>query len=346
VGVSASATGAVVGVETVRENLPAVLRLVAEVLKEPALEERELELLREEWLAGLEEERNEPGSQAQRAWDMAVTAYPKHHPYAPLTLEEELAETRSTTLEQVRAFHREFFGASQGELAVVGDFDPAQVEALVGELFGGWKSLAAYERVVRRPCRSEPVPQVLQVADKASAIFMAGQCMTLKDSDADWPALLLGNYLLGGYTNSRLWQRVREREGLSYGVSSGMSAGKLDAVGGFMVTATAAPQNVEKLEAAVREELRLVLEKGFSTEELEKARSGLLEQWRTSRTSESALAANLADYLFYGRTLEYEARLEQTLKALTPEQVRATLVRYLDTTRLKVVKAGDFVGKR
>lgn len=342
VGVSASVTGASVGVETVRENLPAVLRLVAEVLKEPALEERELELLREEWLASLEEERNEPGSLAQRAWDLAVNTYPKEHPYGAISLEEELAETRSTTLEQVRAFHRDFFGASHGELAVVGDFDPAQVEALVGELFAGWKSPAPYERLVQRPCRTEPGLQVLQVPDKASALFMAGQCMELKDSDPDWPALLLGNYLLGGFTNSRLWQRVREREGLSYGVSSSLSSGVLDAVGGFRVSATAAPQNVEKLEAAIREELRLVLEKGFTAEELEKARTGLLEQWRTSRTSEAALAATLSNYLFYGRTLEHEARLEQALLALTPEQVRAALARHLDGARLKVVKAGDF----
>lgn len=346
VGVHAGAVGASVSVETVRENLPAVLRLVAEVLKEPALEERELELLREEWLAGLEQERNEPGAQAQRAWSLAVSPYPKGHPYAARTLEEELAAVRSTTVEQVRAFHREFFGASHGQLAVVGAFDAAAVEALAGELLGAWESPAAYERLVQQPCRSEPGLQVLQVADKASAIFLAGQCMALRDSDADWPALLLGNYLLGGYTNSRLWQRVREREGLSYGLSSTLSSGVLDAVGRFFVSATAAPQNVERLEAAVREELRLVLEKGFGAEELEKARAGLLEQWRTGRTSESALAGKLAGYLFYGRTLEHEARLEQALKALTPEQVRAALARHLDGARLRVVKAGDFGGKR
>jgi zinc protease len=186
---------------------------------------------------------------------------------------------------------------------------------------------------------------MVETPDKANAYFVAGQGLQLKDEDADWPALMLGNFMLGGgFLNSRLATRVRQKEGLSYGVGSGMSAGAQDAVGSFTAYAIHAPENVQKLEAAVREEVERVVKEGFGAEELEKARAGLLEYRRTGRSRDSALAWQLAGYLYVGRTLAFDAELEAKLKALKPEDVKAALGRHLDWTKMTVVKAGDFAG--
>jgi zinc protease len=342
VGVDGGPLGASVFVEAKREHLPEVLRLVAEVLREPAFDEKEFTLLQQERLATLEKARSEPDTQGGYAYRRVLGShYPKGHPYYAPTVEEEL------TLEQARAFYREFYGASQGELAAVGDFDEQQLTALVSELFGGWKSPAPYARVPQRFNDAAPQALALETPDKANAIFLAGHNLKLKDDHPDWPALMLGNFIFGGgFLNSRLATRIRQKEGLSYGVNSGLSAGPLDEVGSFYSYAIYAPQNAEKLEAAMREELSKALEEGFTPQEIQRARAGLLEYRQTGRAQDGGLARTLASYLYYGRTLEYDAALEQRLAKLTTEDVRQALRRHVDVKKLTVVKAGDFTGAK
>jgi zinc protease len=94
----------------------------------------------------------------------------------------------------------------------------------------------------------------------------------------------------------------------------------------------------------VREEVERVLSKGFTADELEKARSGLLEYRRTGRSDDGGLARTLATYLYYGRTLEFDAAFEKRMSGLKPEDVRSALSRHLDWKKVTVVKAGDFAG--
>jgi len=348
VSVEGGPTSASVFVETKRENLPEVLRLVAEVLREPAFDAQEFALLQQERLASMEKSRSEPDTRGGYAFRRALSSqYPKGHPYYAPTVEEDFAGVKGVTLEQVRAFHREFYGASQGELAAVGDFESKQLSALVGELFAGWKSPAPYVRVPQTFKAVAAQTQAVETPDKANAFFMAGQNLQLKDDNPDWPALMLGNFMFGGgFLNSRLATRIRQKEGLSYGVGSGLSAGAIDPVGSFYAYAIYAPQNAEKLEAALREELGKVMEKGFTAEELEKARAGLLEYRQTGRAQDGGLARTLASYLFLGRTLDFDAALEQRMAKLTPEEVRKALTRHVDANKLTVVKAGDFAGAK
>jgi zinc protease len=345
VGVDGGATGASVWIEAPRQHLPEVMKLVTEVLREPAFDAKEFALLQQERLAALEAQRSEPNTQARIAFSRARSPYPSGHPYYAETLEESLAGVKDTTLEQVRAFYREFYGASQGELAAVGDFDAEALEKQVAQLLGDWKSPAPYARIPAQPYKPGSQAVVLETPDKANAVFLAGQGLSLRDDHADYPALVLGNFLLGGgFLNSRLATRVRQQEGLSYTVSSALNAGVLDPVGSFSTFAIYAPQNAGKLESAMREEVERVLTKGFTAEELEKARSGLLEYRRTGRADDGGLAQTLASYLYYGRTLEFDAAFEKRMSELKPEDVRAALSRHVDWTKVTVVKAGDFAG--
>ncbi|WP_373691682.1 M16 family metallopeptidase [Hyalangium versicolor] len=346
VGVDGGPTGTSISIETTRQNLPEVLKLVAEVLREPAFDPKEFSLLQQERLASLEKARSEPDTLGSYAFRRAMgSQYPKGHPYYAPTVEEDMESLKTVTLEQARAFHQGFYGASQGELAAVGDFDPKQLATQVGELFGGWKSPAPYARVPQTFNDVGAQAKALETPDKANAFFLAGQNLQLKDDNPDWPALMLSNFMFGGgFLNSRLATRIRQKDGLSYGVGSGLNASAMDPVGSFMAYAIYAPQNATKLEAALREELNRAVEKGFTPEELEKARAGLLEYRQTGRAQDGGLARTLASYLFYGRTLDFDAALEQRMAKLTNEDVRQALARYVDAKKLTVVKAGDFAG--
>jgi zinc protease len=167
--------------------------------------------------------------------------------------------------------------------------------------------------------------------------------LNIRDDDPDYPALAFGNYMLGGgFLNSRLLTRIRVKEGLSYGVGSQLAADELDKSGSFSVFAIYAPQNLAKLEQAFREEFARALKDGFTAEEIAQAKSGWIQGRNVERSQDSGLAAKLQHYQFIGRTFAWDAEFEQKVQALTGEQIRAALAKYIDPARFVVMKAGDF----
>jgi zinc protease len=156
------------------------------------------------------------------------------------SLDERSARPRA--LDDVKRCYADFYGASDSELAVVGDFDPEQVTRVAQELFGDWKSPRPYARIPLRVADVAPIDDVIETPDKANAVLRAGVLLRLRDDDPDYPALLLGNYMLGGSSDSRLMRRIREKEGLSYSVGSFLSADSFYPRGAFGVSAIYAPQ--------------------------------------------------------------------------------------------------------
>ncbi len=156
--------------------------------------------------------------------------------------------------------------------------------------------MPAFRRVYRDV---SPAHDSLEAPDKANAFFVAGMNLELRDDDPDYPALVLGNYMLGGgFLNSRLAVRIRQKEGLSYGVGSQLQASSLDKSGSFLTFAIYAPENAARLEAAFKEEIARVLKDGFEARELEEARSGWLQSRQVSRAQDAALARLLAQDLY------------------------------------------------
>jgi zinc protease len=186
------------------------------------------------------------------------------------------------------------------------------------------------------------IDQLIETPDKANAVFRAGLNLRLRDDHPDYAALVLGNYLLGGSSDARLARRVREKEGLSYSVGSWLSASSQDEAGGFGVYAIYAPHNRPRVEAAIAEELRRALEEGFTAQEVEDARRGLLQARKMARNSDAGLAGRLAGYSAIGRTLAWDIAFEKRIAELTPAEVRDALRRHLALGKLSVVKAGDF----
>jgi zinc protease len=336
-------TGVRASVETIRENLPAVLRLVAEVLREPAFPASEFDLLKQEMLANLEQQRSEPVAIAVRALRRHLGPYPPSDVRYVPTLDESIEEIKRATLEDVKAFYSDFYGGQYGEVAVVGDFDDQKIRAHVEELFGSWKNPRPYRRIVNVYREVPAINQSFETPDKANAFFVAGLNLNLRQDDPDYPALVLGNYLLGGgWLNSRLAMRLRQKEGLSYGVGSQLQADPLDKTGVFVSFAIYAPQNVARLESAYKEEIERALRDGFTEEEIKTAKTGWMQAQEVSRAQDGELVEHLATSLFLDRTLAWDAALEKKIMALTPEEIVAALRRHIVAARISIFKAGDF----
>ncbi len=329
-------------IEAERKNLAAAMKLAAEMLREPSFPPSELAQIKRALLTGLDAQRTDPGALAALSIARHLTPYPAEHWYYTPTLDEQRARLQAVTLDEVKACHAQFFGASHSELAVVGDFDPEEVTRLATALFSDWKTPAPYQRIARREFNVAPVNQSIETPDKANAVYRAGLNLRLKDSDPDYPALLLGNYLFGGSSDARLSRRIRETDGISYSVGSWLTASVYESVGEFGMRAILAPQNRVRLEAAVTAELRKVLENGYDEQELADGKRALLQAIRVARNSDATLASALASQLEHGRTYRWNEELERRIAELSPAQVREAMRRHLKPEALAVVKAGDF----
>jgi zinc protease len=330
-------------VHTKRESLPAVLAILRQVLREPLLPADEFEVMRRERLASLEASRTEPQTLAQRALVRTLAPYPADDVRYNATIEEQIERMQNVKHEQLQALYRDFLGVATAEISLVGDFDKEPCLALLKETFAGWKPKQPYERIARPVVKLvEGAKQEIDTPDKASAVYSAGMLLPISDDHPDYPALVLGNFILGGGSlSSRLGDRVRQKEGLSYGVGSSFVAAPQDERANLMLGASCQPQNVGKLETVMKEELDRLLAKGVTADEVENAKKGLLQQQQVARSSDQALASMLSSQLFEGRTMAREDELEKKIAALTPEAVSAALKKHIDPKRLVIVTAGD-----
>jgi zinc protease len=346
VSISGGTTGVNVSVETLRENLPAVLKLVAEALREPSFPESEFEQLKQEQLAQLEAQRSEPQAIGFIELNRHLNPYPRGDVRYTPTPDEDIAAVKSATLEEAKKFYSDFYGASNGEIAVIGDFDAKEIERLAGELFGSWKSPRPFVRVASGYAEIAPVNKSIETPDKPNALFVAGIRLNLRDDDPDYPAMVLADYLMGGgFLNSRLASRIRQKEGLSYGVGSFLEVSAVDRNGQFVAGAIYAPENAARLEAAFKEEIARALKDGFAPEEVAAAKSGFLQGRQVARAQDGELARKLATYRFINRTLDWDAEFEEKINALTPDQVVAAMRRHIDPAKITIIKAGNFAKK-
>jgi zinc protease len=328
--------------ETQRENLPATLKLLAEILRDPAYPENEFEQLKNSSLSGSEQALRDPQAIGMLTLRQHLSPYPKGDIRRVRLPQEEIEELKASTLDQVKKFYSDFYGASNAELTMVGDFDAAEMKALAAQLFGDWKSPAKFARVPYAYKPASVINQTVETPDKANALFVVGMPLKLSEKHPDYPALIFANYLFGGGSSSRLFSRIRTKEGLSYSVASGLSGHPVYDNGSFMAMAIAAPQNVPKVEATFKEELARLLKEGFTEQEIADAKKGWLQERTMSRSEDRSLVMILAENEFEGRTMAYQGDLERKVSALTAQQITEALRRNIDPSQLSYVKAGDF----
>jgi zinc protease len=329
--------------ETERANLSTVIAVVVEMLREPSLSASEFETLKQETLSDIEYGLKDPQAIASTEFQRLMSPYPTGHPRHVATLEDEIAETKSAKIDELRLFHDEFYGAQAGQVSIVGDFDEAEITKLAYDLLGNWKSKKPFARVPEVYFRTDGQRKIFEVPDKANALYRLGLNLDMRDDDPDYPALLMANQILGGGAlKSRLADRIRQKDGLSYGVGSQLSVDSLDKAGSFTAYAIFAPQNLSRLETAFHEEIERARKDGFTEDELQEAKSGWLQSRKVQRGRDGVLAGRLASDLFLDRTFTWDAELERKVEVVTTEQAHAALNKYIDPTKLIFVAAGSF----
>ena len=327
---------------TRREHLPAAIELVGQLLRQPAFDAAVLDELKRQGIASIEAQRKEPQAVLQDAISRHGNPYPRGDIRHARTFDERLQDIRAVTPEALRALHAKLLGASRAELAVVGDFDVAAVKAAAEAALANWTPAVPYARVPRPLIAAPPTRQVFDTPDKQNAVLLASLALPLQESDADYAALTMADYLLGDQGNSRLWQRIRERDGLSYSVYSYISWNAYEPHSRWIGGAIFAPSNRAKVEAAFKEEIERARKDGFTAKELAEGKTGLINFRRLARAQDATLANALSRNLDLGRTYAFSAQVDSRLQALTLDQVNAALRKYIDPARFVLGVAGDF----
>lgn len=263
--------------------------------------------------------------------------------WARVHCRERIEETVALQLDEVKAFWKDFYGASDSLVSVVGDFDAAAVQNQIRELFGNWNSPKRYARVETKYQKLTPTTGVFMAPDKPNAMWIAGSTFQMTDTDADYAAMTLAGYIFGSSgMNSHLFARIRGKEGLSYGVGGQFSVPTGDDRSRLFAYAICAPENAPKVEAAFKDKLNKIIEQGFTVEEVQAAKESWIQLQKVNRAQEANLASLLLLRRFWNRTMEFDAELEKQIMALTPEQLQAAVRKHIDPSQISYFRAGDF----
>ena len=318
------------------------------MLREPAFPAPELETLKRERATELEESRTDPQQVAARALAPRSNPYPDGDPrYAP-TLDEELAWIKARHADDVKKFHAQFYGASNAELAIVGDFDPDAMRALVTELFGAWKSPSAYARVPDPFVPNKPGALKFELADKANAFLIGRVPLPLNDQSPDYPALLVVEL-----SSSASRRRRGSPSGCGRRTACPMAwaaSSAAELVRGQQPASASTRSSRRRISTrcapAIAEEMARALKDGFTEAEVANAKAALMQERRLGRTRTARVAGGLANQAYLGRTWSRPAKIDAAIEKLTPADVNAALRKYLKPDDFAYAFAGDFAKKK
>ncbi len=330
-------------IQAKRSSLVPALELVGEIMRNPAFPEEDFEQMKMRTSSMMKMMSSEPQLLASNQMSRALSDYgPDDVRYVP-TIEETIERTENLTLDQIKEIYKTQLAATSGEISIVGEFEPVETMAALAEVLKDWRSEVEYREIVRdAPKHMQGSKNNIVTPDKANAVFSVGLAFPLNESDPATDALQLGNFILGGGTlSSRLGNRIRQKEGLSYGVSSSISVPSTGTDARFMINAITNPQNMDAVETAAMEELKHFIDDGPTETEVSEAQTAWLENQKVSRSSDGSIAGQISNNLHLGRTFSFTSEKEKRVAALTPADIQIAFKKYIDPEKLVIIRAGD-----
>ncbi|MGB7394752.1 MAG: pitrilysin family protein [Pricia sp.] len=333
-------------ISSTKENLMPTLELMADMLKNPAFDAAELEKLKSERLASLEADKTEPQFLAYHKLSLINNPYAKGHPLYNMTIEEQEEAIGAVSVDDVKSFYNEFYGLGKSILVGIGTFESDKVKGMMEEAFKGYKSEMAYKRVANPYKPSKEVSEDIVTPDKKNAMTMGNLSLKISENHKDYPALTVACTVLGGgFLSSRIAERLRQKDGVSYGAGSWLQAdgSPEDQNSTMALYAIYAPANYDKVQQGFKEEIDRFIKDGITEDELKDAVNGWIQEENVSRAKDNELARLINNNIFYDRSLDFQKELEDKISKLTVADVNAAIKKYLKPYgQWTVVNAGDF----
>ncbi len=335
-----------VNVSSTEENLMPTLKLMADMLKNPVFDAEELEKMKTERLAGIESYKNEPQFIASNRVSQINNNYPKGHPNYAMTIDEEVEAIKAVSVDDIKKFYEDFYGLGKSILIGIGNVNSAEVKTFIEKEFGDFNSKNAYEMISNPYSANKAVNEDVITPDKQNAMTFGTLSVKMSQYSDDYAAMnIAGSILGGGFLNSRIADRLRQKDGVSYGAGAGFNAdgNKVDQNSGLYLYAIYAPANYDKVQLGFKEEIDRYIKDGITEEELKNAVNGWIQAQSVSRAKDNELSSLINNNIFYGRDMNFQKSLEEKVAKLTVAEVNAAIKKHiLPYEKWTVVNAGDF----
>jgi zinc protease len=347
IDINGSGPSVSINLGTDNANLPAALDILSDILLHPSFDKNEFDKMILDMKGEFENNRSDPQWVASNILFKKIHAYPKGHPLYTNSIEEDLEDLQAAKLEDLVVFYKSFYGANNGDAAFVGAFDPAMVKGFLEKNLSSFNVASPYTEIEERFFDVKGGTETIQIKDKTNAVCFGAINIALKQSDPDFVALDIANEMLGGgaFLSSRIPQRLRESEGMSYGAGSVLSPNFKYPASFWGLYAIFNPMYKLRLDSAWHEVVDKTLAGGFKDDEMKKSLSAWLQERKTELGYDQSLATRIATYLSNGKDLQFYSDYENAAQKLTLDQVNAALRKYISEDKISVIYAGDFEKK-
>lgn len=322
------------------DDLPEVLSVLSEMLREPLFDPAEFEKVQASTVAQLQHQLEKTSSQAGGAFKRRL--FPSDHPnYSPPT-QNLIEQVQSTTLEEVKAFFGKHVGATDFRMVVVGDLEHDAVEQAVQSTLGDWEPHAS-SPVHTTEARPEDVGQsYVTMADRSNIDVHIGHALDLYRGDDDYEALYVANYILGGNFSARLMNEVRDERGLTYHIGSSLSGVTTQHQGAWRAGVTLSTDAFEAGVQATVDVIRRFVAEGITEDELETVKTTITGSFVVGLATTGNMAKTLLTNAEREFDVDYIDRFPDIINGLTREEVNAAIQRHLRPDALHIAAAGAF----
>lgn len=335
--ISGGSTKVDVYAKSLKQDMPKVIGLLAEQLRMPAFDPAELVKAKTQLTANLVQRADSADSRAYEA--LALSLFPDASPNAPVPRKVMLKAVDSVTVDQIKAFYRTYYGPEHMTLVFAGDVDADRVESAVRKAFDGWHGGVDFmHSSTGSPAPADAV-QSIAMKDKASVSVMWGQATGLHYADPDYLPLSVGVNVLGSGFTGRLIAKVRDKQGLTYGISASLFASDT-VTGGFLIQTSFAPQLLDKGVASATQVLQHWWSGGITAAELDARKQSLVGHFQIQLGTTYGMAQSILSAINRGVGIEWLDQYPQRVRALTVKQVNDAIHAYITPDKLVMVKAG------
>lgn len=316
--------------EVPRKNLDKVFEILFSVWSEPLLPLNEFESYKSGLLASYESQLKSPVALADNATRLRFDNFPKGHWSKPKTYEEQIADAKSLSYEDVQRCVKDFAKISHARVGVVGNLHEQDIRAL-------WVKAALtnsemkYQRIAdpTAPTKVDTALIRVEKPDTPNARVLGVAVVALSRQSKDFPALQLAVEVMGGNASSLIWKELREKDGLAYSTGMQVSGSMMDDRTTIQLYATSASAQADKAMEKLKMVLQRVLDEGLSDADIARAKKTWVERRKAFLGRESNFASTLADALLDGYDFLARAKFDESIEQVTAKQATDVLRKYL-----------------
>lgn len=334
-------------VTSTEENLMPSLKLMVDMLKNPVFDKEELEKLKTQRLASYEMQKSEPSFLASMRLSEINQKYPKGHPMYSMSLEESIADIKGVTVDKLKAYYKDYYGISNNaSIVAIGNIDSQKLKDFFETSFTGYTSKLPFTQISNPHSLNKTANEKINTPDKKNAFTTGVLNFKLNEQDEDYAAMQIAGAIFGGgFLNSRVATRLRQKDGVSYGAGAGVGvdSDKKDSNSSMYIYAIYNPTNYDKVQLGFKEELDRFIKDGITQEELDNAVKGWVQAQNLSRAKDGELSSVINNNIFYSRDMSFQKNIEKNIKGLTVAKVNKAIKKHFKPLdKWTVISAGDF----